>query len=102
MTLKEFIQNKKNLVMSLSVEQYQKIRPILQEFYSGRYLAYIDDYCRFLPQTERFLLCNIAKKQEIITPMMYLNAITFTDRVSFEKLTDERRMDMNLTHKLLI
>lgn len=84
MTFDEFLNAPKALAMSITVEEYKSIKPLLQEVYSEKDIERIDDYCRFKPGHERFLLCNLEEKSAIGTPMMYFNAVTFIDRVPFK------------------
>lgn len=86
MKFDDFIGTPKTLAMVITVGEYMSIKPVLQEHYSADDIAHIDDYCEFKPYSERFLLCNPAKKKQIITPMMYLNAVTFVDRVPFKSI----------------
>ncbi len=94
MTFKDFIHADKSLAMVITIEEYKRIKPLLQEFYSEKDFAHIDDYCRFLPSSERFLLCNPHEKSQIGTPMMCLNAVTFIDRISFKNIVfDEMELE---------
>lgn len=86
MKFNDFISTPKTLAMVITVEEYMSIKPLLQEIYSAKDIEHIDDFCRFKPQSERFLLCNPAEKEQIITPLMYLNAVTFVDRVLFKDI----------------
>ena len=86
MKFEDFIRVPKSLAMVITVEEYKRIKPLLQEFYSEKDFAHIDDFCHFKPSCERFLLCNPHEKSQIRTPMMYLNAVTFIDRVSFKNI----------------
>lgn len=86
MKFNDFIHAPRNLAMVITVEEYMGIKSLLQEFYSAEDTKHIDDFCSFKPRSERFLLCNLQKKNEIITPMMYLNAVTFVDRVPFKNI----------------
>lgn len=86
MKFEEFISTPHSLAMVITIEEYMSIKPLLQEVYSAKDIEHIDDYCKFKPRSERFLLCNPAEKQQIITPMMYLSAVTFVDRVSFKNI----------------
>ena len=87
MTFDEFLNAPKGLAMSITVEEYKSIKPLLQEVYSEKDIERIDDYCRFKPGFERFLLCNQEERTTIGTPMMYFNAVTFIDRVPFKDVT---------------
>lgn len=86
MKFEDFIRVPKPLAMVITVEEYKRIKPLLQEFYSEKDFAHIDDFCQFVPSHERFLLCNPYEKSQIITPMMLLNAVTFIDRVPFKNI----------------
>ena len=82
----DFIRASKSLAMVITAEEYKRIKPLLQEFYSEKDFEHIDDFCQSKPSFERFLLCNPHKKAQIITPMMYLNAVTFIDRIPFKSI----------------
>lgn len=86
MKFEYFIRVPKPFAMVITVEEYKRIKPFLQEFYSEKDFAHIDDFCQFKPPFERFLLCNPHEKAQIRTPMMYLNAVTFIDRVPFKNI----------------
>jgi hypothetical protein len=87
MTFDNFINATKSLAIVLSIDEYKSIRPLLQRFYTKSQIVRIDDFCEFKPLSEKFLLCNPYKTEQIITPMMYINAVTFIDRVSFKNIT---------------
>lgn len=94
MSFDEFLNAPKALAMSITVEEYKSIKPLLQEVYSQKDIEHIDDYCRFKPAFERFLLCNLEERSTIHTPMMYNNAVTFVDRVPFKdvEFPDENKV----------
>lgn len=81
--------------MVLTIDEYKSIRPILTRFYTEEQLKNIDEYGKFNTSGDAFLLCNPYKTRKIITPMMYLNAITFIERIPFSKIDfePEKRKD---------
>lgn len=86
MTFEDFIRKPKALAMVITVEEYKQIKPILQAYYSEKDFEHIDDFCQYKPSFEKFLLCNPHEKAQIITPMMYLNAVTFIDRIPYRNI----------------
>ncbi len=86
MTFNDFIHADRSLAMVITVEEYNRVKPLLQEFYSERDIKHIDDFCKYTWSSRKFLLCNLHKKDEIGTPMMLENAVTFVDRVPFSKI----------------
>lgn len=81
-----FIHSPKGIAMVITVAEYRRIKPLLQEFYSARDIERIDDYCEFTWANHRFLLCNIHEKNQIGTPIMLEDAVTFVDRVPFKNI----------------
>lgn len=86
MSFDTFIKTPKSLAMVITVEEYLSVKPLLRESYGDQDIDYIDNYCKFKPMSERFLLCNLADRKQITHPMMYLNAVTFVDRVPFKNV----------------
>lgn len=86
MKFQYFINANKSIVMVISIKEYESIKPRLKEFYTEEQIKDIDEYGKFKPSSDKFLLCNPHKIKEIITPMMYLNAVTFVDRVPFKEV----------------
>lgn len=93
MTFHDFFYAENTLAMVITVDEYEKVRPILKNYYTEKELTSIDDYAAYKPGFERFLLCNSAKKASIISPMMLINAVTFVDRVPFRDVIFEDTSD---------
>lgn len=89
MQFTDFIQANKAIAIVLTIKEYESIRPLLQKHYTIRQIEHIDDYCAYKSTNEKFLLCNPHKAKQIHTPMMYLNAVTFIDRIGFENIDFE-------------
>lgn len=86
MTFNDFIHADKSLAMVITVGEYNRIKPLLKEFYSERDIKHIDDFCEYTWAGRRFLLCNLHEKDEIGIPMMLENAVTFVDRIPFKNI----------------
>lgn len=86
MKIKDFFYNEKAMAMTISVDQYRDVKSWLQNIYSGEQIARIDDFCRHKSPQEKFLLCNQAEMSANFTPVMYVGAVTFVDRVPFEDI----------------
>lgn len=86
MKFEDFIKTNKSLAIVISIKEYKSIRHLLKEFYTEEQIKDIDEYCKHNSSNNNFLLCNPYKTKEIITPMMYHNAVTFIDRVLFKDI----------------
>jgi len=100
MKFEQFVKANKSLAMVITIDEYKSIRSILANFYTEDQLKSIDEYGKFNTSDDTFLLCNPYKTRKIITPMMYLNAITFIERIPFSKIDfepekKERRHPLN-------
>ena len=89
MTFDDFINAPRALAMVITVEEYRRIKPLLQDFYSERDIQHIDDNCKFKWGCDRFLLCNPHETAKIGTPTMFLSAVTFVDRILFKNIQFE-------------
>lgn len=89
MTFHDFFYAENTLAMIITVDEYEKVRPILKNYYTEKELTDINDYTKYKCPSERFLLCNSAKKASIISPIMLINAVTFVDRVPFRGIIFE-------------
>lgn len=83
MKFKHFLKASKGLAIAMSIDEYRGIKSLLKESYTEKQLEDVDNFCKYAPSNTKFLLCNPHKVNEIHTPMMYHNAVTFVDRVPF-------------------
>lgn len=86
MKFEYFIKANKSLAIVISIEEYESVKSLLEKFYTEKQIKHIDDFCKYKATNTKFLLCNPHKTEEICTPMMYHNAVTFIDRVPFANI----------------
>lgn len=86
MKFKRFINIDKNVAITISIGEYENIKPILKEFYTDKHIKHIDEFCKYKPLSEKFLLCNPHQTEEIGIPMMLQSAVTFVDRIPFKEV----------------
>lgn len=86
MKFKNFIKANKSIAIVLTIREYKTIKPLLENFYTEKQIEHIDDFSEYKALDTEFLLCNPYKTKQIITPMMYCNAVTFIDRVPFNEV----------------
>lgn len=86
MKFNDFFHSDRHLAMVLTINEYESIKSQLKEYYTEKDINRIDDWAKFKWREERFLLCNLIEKEEIITPIMCLNAVTFIDRIPFKNI----------------
>lgn len=86
MLFEDFISAPRCIAMVITVGEYTRIRNLLQESYTSKDIMRIDDFCKFKPDHERFLLCNQAERAEARTPLMLLSAVTFVDRIPYRRI----------------
>ena len=89
MKFKYFINANKSIAIVISIEEYKRIKLLLKEFYTQKQIEYIDDYCKYKPLNDKFLLCNPYKVKQKNTPIMDLNAVTSIDMVPFKQIEFE-------------
>ena len=89
MKFEQFVKANKPLAMVITIDEYKSIRSILANFYTEEQLKSIDGHGKFNTSDDTFLLRNPYEARRFITPMMYLNAITFIERIPFSKIDFE-------------
>jgi hypothetical protein len=87
MTFDDFVHAPRSMAISITIAEYENfLKSLMREFYSERDIKHIDDWCRFKYSSERFLLCNLHERNQISTPIMYHNAVTFIERIPFDRI----------------
>ena len=82
MKFSEFMQAEKAMGIVLTIKQYEEVKNKIKEFYLEKDIEHIEDFCSFKYKDTKFILCNRAH----VTPMMYLNAVSFIDRIPFNEI----------------
>ena len=85
MKFKSFMSSNRHIAMTITGSEYYDIRFYLNEEYTKK----IDDFLRFKPDNERFLLCNQELFNSIGTPYMLASAVTFVDRIPYKNIDFE-------------
>lgn len=78
----EFVHAKKAMGLVLTIGQYRQNRDKIKPFYSEKAIEHIEDFGEFKSNDTKFILCN----DKTGHPMMYLNAVSFIDRIPFDKI----------------